>query len=126
MCVNYYKIIMNKKVMLWTSLIILITLNLFCISSNGLSDEEKDSIPFGFPVNNSTKMVKNNGTYWVTTEIDLDNWSISDFFDPDDLLPQPYIDTEEIGNLIEDLEKSQKRLNETRNNIDSLYGKKQS
>jgi len=115
---------MNKKLMLWTSLIILITLNLICISSYGLSEEEKDSIPYGFPVNNSTKIVKNNDTYWVSTEIDLDNWSISDFFDPDDLLPQPSISSEEVEQWIDDLDKSRKSLNETKNKLDSLSGER--
>jgi len=51
------------------------------LSSLALSEEEMKElegvVPPGFPINNSTEVKVENGTVWIKTRVDPNNWSFS-------------------------------------------------
>ena len=85
---------------------------LLVISSSSLALNEtekekiKDIVPPGFPINNETEVEIENGTVWVKTPIDLNNWS---FPDPEEMISW-YTHSKEMDELSKDIEKSQNEL----------------
>jgi len=111
---------MNNKIL--TIIIIIILFLTLTNYTTKAEIEHRELIPKHFPVNNTTTVTidEENQTYWVKTKIDLNNWSISDFYNTSELLPTLPISTTEIEIWQEDLEQSRKNLEKTQKDLDEL------
>ncbi|HEC82104.1 MAG TPA: hypothetical protein ENI42_06770 [Thermoplasmatales archaeon] len=85
-------------------------------------EELRDLVPPGFPINNSTEVKVENGTVWVKTRVDLNNWSFPSFEEVlsrsthkkemEEMSKELEINQRELDKATKDLEKTMKELEE--------------
>ena len=89
-------------------------------SSLALNETEmekiKDLVPPGFPINNETEVKVENGTVWIETPVDLNNWS---FPNPGEVISR-YTYNKELGELSREIENSQNEMEKAMKGLEEV------
>ncbi|HEC95076.1 MAG TPA: hypothetical protein ENI45_03825 [Thermoplasmatales archaeon] len=76
----------------------------------------KDLLPPGFPINDETEIKVGNGTVWVETPVDLNNWSFPNLEE----VVSRYTRNKELEELSREIEESQNEMEKAMRGLEGL------